>query len=595
MPANWPIFIKNLSTQMSSGNIDGSSPNTDVSKNPDENYLTDFSKILAQEYFDAVKTSQTPFGNLHESGQKPVLEEGFKKGFQEIFNEIKSSEEMSNRLLAEKYADLFDALPEPDLSYNPYCELEKWAIENKDRLDKFKFYPFFETTCPLHKELDFFANVDFQLIKDQGNLDKENSAAPIKTNIARFSIKDFDKNQSYKIKYQINGEEQVLTSATTEGMLDIEIPAYPGKYTYKFVSILDSTGEVVIKEINKSKSIKIGLDGNITDIDVIDSNEEPQNNTELEALIPETHIPIPELSDEEIIDSLVDRVMAQNNGTPEFNKWINTIKKGDDKTIGRKVYNKIKEIANKNRIEYRKENRSGFYYTPETEDPNVDDRYKLTEVIPVYKKESTINQYVFQEGHEDRPTELPEWFTNKFICKFVYIHKHDKGKATRDNSVRNNINKKLEEQYAEERDRFRELQRQWANELDQENSEEDIEGSADGYDTIAKAIKAYWLSTAVQPFKASPAVPPCNIPSPGSFIPVYYGSTSKLASGLRRAFNTGKSFDKPPGIPVATKLVAAAIAAVCAKHLLSFKFIYVGQLSTPAGPIPMIGFVPVVF
>jgi len=117
MPANWPIFIKNLSTQMSSGNIDGSSPNTDVSKNPDENYLTDFSKILAQEYFDAVKTSQTPFGNLHESGQKPVLEEGFKKGFQEIFNEIKSSEEMSNRLLAEKYADLFDALPEPDLKH----------------------------------------------------------------------------------------------------------------------------------------------------------------------------------------------------------------------------------------------------------------------------------------------------------------------------------------------------------------------------------------------------------------------------------------------------------------------------------------------
>jgi len=134
MPAQWPIFINNLSKKLASRN----------SKGPD-----DIGAFVANEYFNAVKTAQTPFGNIHTPGQKPILEEGFKKAFNMLFKSAEPQlEDKSGNPL---YADMFEKLPSIDLSSNPDCEFEEWTLTNKDTIDPFEFYPLFPTTCIIPK------------------------------------------------------------------------------------------------------------------------------------------------------------------------------------------------------------------------------------------------------------------------------------------------------------------------------------------------------------------------------------------------------------------------------------------------------------
>ena len=86
------------------------------------------------------------------------------------------------------------------------------------------------------------------------------------------------------------------------------------------------------------------------------------------------------------------------------------------------------------------------------------------------------------------------------------------------------------------------------------------------------------------------------MPLGGIYVPVYYGSMSRLSKGIRRALNSGKTFDKVPAPQPPSLTVATSLAAVYALHLLEFKLIYLGGIPVPLVPfIPMVGFVPVVF
>ena len=120
-------------------------------------------------------------------------------------------------------------------------------------------------------------------------------------------------------------------------------------------------------------------------------------------------------------------------------------------------------------------------------------------------------------------------------------------------------------------------------------------GSDEAYDKIAKAVIDYWMSTATKPFQPGPPIPPCMIPTPGTYIPVYYGSQKRLAANLKRALNSGKYFEYPATIQPATKVVASALAVAFATHLIELKFIYMGQIYVGVSTAPMVGFVPVVF
>ena len=122
--------------------------------------------------------------------------------------------------------------------------------------------------------------------------------------------------------------------------------------------------------------------------------------------------------------------------------------------------------------------------------------------------------------------------------------------------------------------------------------------SGDPYEELAAATITYWYSHLIQPFKPMPAMAPALASQPlgGIYIPIYYGSRTRLAKGLRRALNSGKSFDKVPATQPPAVTIATALAAVYALHLLEFKLIYLGGIPVPPVPfVPMIGFVPLVF
>ena len=121
--------------------------------------------------------------------------------------------------------------------------------------------------------------------------------------------------------------------------------------------------------------------------------------------------------------------------------------------------------------------------------------------------------------------------------------------------------------------------------------------SGDPYEKIAAATIAYWYGHIVQPFATSTSMPPALIPPPlgGIYVPVYYGGMKRLAKGIRRALNSGKTYDKIPATQPPAITIATALAAVYAKHLLEFKLIYLGGIPIPGGSIPMVGFVPLSF
>lgn len=123
------------------------------------------------------------------------------------------------------------------------------------------------------------------------------------------------------------------------------------------------------------------------------------------------------------------------------------------------------------------------------------------------------------------------------------------------------------------------------------------ENNKDPWTQLAEATISYWFSTIIQPFKTSPAALPALSPAPlgGTYIPIYYGSTKKLANNLRKALNMGKTFLELPATSPPAIAVASALAATYAIHLLEFKLMYLGGIPTPLGPVPMVGFVPVVF
>jgi hypothetical protein len=111
---------------------------------------------------------------------------------------------------------------------------------------------------------------------------------------------------------------------------------------------------------------------------------------------------------------------------------------------------------------------------------------------------------------------------------------------------------------------------------------------------MAKGVIDYWKSCSVQPLNKEPAAPPAlfSPPQGGVYVPIYYGSQSMLGSNIKRAFNTGKRI---PEKQIAAKMVASALAYSFSMHLLELKFIYRGGIPGPNGPIPMIGFVPLVY
>jgi len=556
MPAQWPNFINKVSAKLSS--LSSSS-------------IDEFAVFLAGEYFNSVKTSQTMYGNIHQSGQKPILEEGFKKAFKKIYEE--ETVEFESKFTNSKYADMFEKAPEPDTNFDAYCDLEKWTDKNKDKLERFMFYPFFNSTCPIDEKPQVTGEIDSNLLEDS-------LKAGEPERYITMTISGFTEGINYKFLYSINGEDQPLQIAT-DYVLNVLAPTQNGSYTYVFKGVYNADGVTLLKEINKTITLNIKTEGT----EVIDEIKDPFVNKKQRS-------PIPKMTEDELIQYTALRVVYQNDGTKEFRKWIDRFDIGYNSKFGKKVKDKVLDIV-KPFIEKRDSGRKVNKLTG-----------KVIKDITIPKIESiknNISPYIFQEEHSDRKEVIPELINPKdYICKFVYIKQIDglekNSKLLSSGNENDRISRKEKEYYALEKNKWYELLRKWGN--SQTGSLEEDSQEGDGYDIMAQSIIDYWKSTTVQPFKPTPPILPCTSVPPlgGKYVPISYGNKNALANDLRKAWNTGKIFKRQPLTPIASKAVASAVAVSCAKHLLGVKFLYLGGLIIPVGPpIPMVGISPTTF
>lgn len=512
MPAQWPLFINNVSAKLASRSLKTSD---------------DMAMLISQEYFNAVKTSQTPFGNIHQSGQKSILDAGFKEAFKQLYES--QAPALDFKKLDPNFADLKEALPIPNINANVDKELQD-CLNTKP---EYIFYDFgFKHSPVITKKLITkinFVNVEVPQITFNGT----QGVAP------------------YTFKYSIDGIAQNIITSDESGQITIDIDkSKPGSFEYKLISIKDANG----------------VQNSIDDLVVVIV---PESQFE-EIVIEENSVDLPKLKEDEIIELLANKVYFQYDNTEEFRLWLDRLSYGVNANLGNKVASLVKKWIKENK-----------------------------------NNNLTYNKHQFQSSYEDIKT-LPDFVKEKeIIVKFTYHPIKDSVKKAEHkllmvlpavtNKHENRIANEKVDLWKIERDRWNTDRIDCINKIANSYKKDPDKGADEAYDKLAKAIIDYWMSTLTKPFQPGPPVPPCVIPTPGTYMPVYYGSQKKLAANLKRALNTGKYFEYPPTIQPASKVVATALAVSFAKHLTELKFIYVGQIYVGVSTAPMIGFVPLVF
>lgn len=333
MPAQWPIFINNLSKKLASR----------TSKGPD-----DIGMFVANEYFKAVKTAQTPFGNIHKPGQKPILEEGFKKAFNMLFKSLepKLEDKFGNPL----YDDMLERLPGVDLSVNPDCDFEEWTIQNKETIDPFEFYPLFPTTCIIPKppatETNLYGDID---------ITAENIDNQPELRYVTMSVIGGDGTSPYEFTYSLNGEIQPTLTSDSAGVVKFLAPTDPGKYEYTFISAMDASKKAEIKNIDKSASIEI---------------KEDSKAVEIKVDTPNPHQLVKPMTEAQQIDEIANRVYYQNDGSEKYLDWVERLPYNGK--FAAKVSKKVLELLDKETAEIKKSTGiSGLPTTNATGNPNV--------------------------------------------------------------------------------------------------------------------------------------------------------------------------------------------------------------------------------
>lgn len=329
------------------------------------------------------------------------------------------------------------------------------------------------------------------------------------------------------------------------------------------------------------------------------------------------------------------RIVQKYDGTSDYIQWLYVI--GFDaaypdwtkevvdkaieiiKSIGTSTNKKLEDFKNLTNVNISKE----LFQEEHINDPARIPNYMVRDFITKftydknynsqYFKRLTQNNYVVNAAI-DNTFEISKILTNDNldrlfggnissfnITQLNYLSKssslYNSYKQNVENSL-SDISKQKAVAYGEEARRFVELKRRYIQELvDAEKKSLEGDDANDPYHIMASGVLAYWASTLQQPFSAAPPIPPCIITAPlgGFYIPIYYGSRKRLADYLRRALNTGKLFKTIPERRISATAVATALAFSFAANMLEFKLVYNGGIPTTNGPVPMVGFVPIVF
>ena len=344
-------------------------------------------------------------------------------------------------------------------------------------------------------------------------------------------------------------------------------------------------------------------------------------------------------------DTNIDNIASLNTGKPNESELI------EGKVVS------VSSVKGNSSIKVSFYNKNvNKYFVKELIPSTVTRKLKLADIAGKLPAVS-ITRQLFQDQHLSNPNKIPGYLTSDFIRHFTYSKKYDSGYLRQwlkyygswSDSAIDNINKSFDDSYSYaddiigifskggfkntsffrknsnifgnnsifelsiikrrlnfskeieyngEENRFRELKIRWINELaDAARKNEDPDKPEDPYNVMAKGVLDYWKSCAQQPLSKEPGAPPALFAAPqgGLYAPVYYGSQTMLGNNIKRAFNTGKRFSQSYEKQIAAKLVASALAYSFAMHLLELKFIYRGGIPGPNGPIPMIGFIPLVY
>ena len=612
MPAQWPTFIKNVSDRLVSN-----------SKIVTQDSRDEFALFVATEYFNAVNgKAQSPFGAKHTPGQKIVLDTGFLEGFRKIYD----TEEVGfdDKFTMPAFADFDLPTVVPNFKTDVMCDIMNCINESKDTTvqfvdyretgnptkthtySKFKYFSFFPSLCPVPHvdEVDFTGGINMEdfisekIADEQGVIDEAENKERL---FVTMTITGFTKGVDYRFLYSLNGEDQALLTADKDGILVVPVPLQPGEYQYTFKSVFDGEGNL-IKDINKTVTGTIDEIGKSTIVNIV---EDESDKNEPTPKFPEILNKSQNSSDvkEYVTDIIVERILLQNDESKNFKKWVKSLDNlytfaygSYARTIGDRVWEKIEELQIKVNTKLIEEGFfPGNYPNGRHVNTTLDKIYNAHDIKDI-RDNSELNQYVWQADKKFDPG-LPSWLDKKFISAFTYDSSVDVFIGGDVSSWQLNASNKKQQRHKNERDK-------WFNTLTAcvSNKEFEQEGGVggcqdDGYDIMAEGIINYWKSCTVRPLGNTPPTPPSNTNAPlgGIYAPIYYGDKCKLAGNLRKAWNNGKKF-KVAGLhrPPATK-VATAVAAACSLHLLELKFIYLGGITTPGGPVPMIGFVPTVF
>lgn len=265
------------------------------------------------------------------------------------------------------------------------------------------------------------------------------------------------------------------------------------------------------------------------------------------------------------------RILLFDDGSSKFKLWLNELNLGFEKDLGKLVQKEYEKLT------------SGLSETQ-----------KRTK-----RNQLTLSKKIFQLPYNPDQKDIPSYLTQKFIVKFTFVPNFDI--VVDPIQIEEDYRKKIR-LYGSGLDgefkKYLDTLQVWSDSLAAESESNEKEGSGtDPYEIMAKGVLDYWKSTLQSPLSSSPPVPPCVILAPGLglYVPISYGNQNRLASYLRRSWNTGKALKFPGTEKVSSKLVATALAFSFAMHLLELKFLYRGGIPTIGGPAPMIGFVPFVF
>jgi len=545
MPAKWKDFIDVVSSKLASQSI----------KNNQE-----LAQLVADQYCAAtVGSAQNPFGDTHQQGNKGIIVQAFKEGFDRLFKDPHPTfEEKEKNPL---FADLTEELPSaPDSGYDVIGEFLKWANKNSSITPNYTYFQLFEDyknypktindAIPLLAKRLLFMHENTEQFRDwteslpygpYGDIGKK--VYDIYYNEVTYA-NHIPKNGAYVRGVALHSNANAGLNSRNSNYAD------RGDYNYKF-------GRVSADSIN--------LDSKYTSWDY--------------RAKPET---------------IEGRLIIKNYNN-QYYYFIQYVQNGAK--VNREVDKEsLIFLVTQEDIQVKKDKiklTRKLYQSEHDDDPSK---------IPSYITPAFIAKFTYDKA-VDKDYKTPHAWDY-----YDYYYSWSQGNYKIDVSIILNknspriVNHKISRygtySSGEKKKYFDELIR-WVNSMADEakkENEPDQPASEDPYQIMAKGILNYWKSTGAQPLSRTPAVPPCIIAEPqgGIYAPIYYGSEMKLTNNLRRAWNTGKSYKFPPAI-VPAKLVATALAISFAYHLIDVKFIYLGGIPTSNGPIPMIGFSPTIF